>query len=93
MLEFSSQALESNERLDRWARNYGRLAIRTMKRDLERLHLADKSFDVTFNEGVVEHWIDKKQRVYAISEMVRVTKEGGSVIIYVPNGRHILHRW
>lgn len=93
-LDFSSQALENTERLTDLARKYyGRLAIRTVKQDLERLNLANECFDVTFNEGVVEHWMDKKQRVYVISEMVRVTKKGGSVIIYVPNGRHILHPW
>lgn len=93
-LDVSNQALENTERLASLARKYyGRLSIRTMKQNLERLDLADESFDVTFNEGVVEHWIDKKKRVYVISEMVRVTKEEGSVIIYVPNGRHLLHPW
>ena len=93
-LDFSTHALENTERLASLARkHYGRLSVRTMKRDIERLDLADESFDVTFSEGVVEHWTDKKQRICVISEMVRVTKEGGSVIIYVPNGRHILYPW
>ena len=32
-----------------------------MKQDLERLDLADESFDMTFNEGVVEHLIDRNR--------------------------------
>lgn len=93
-MDVSSQALENVERLANLARRYyGRLAIKTVKQDLNRLDLANACFDVTFSEGVVEHWIDKKRRVYVISEMVRVTKEGGLVIIYVPNGRHLLHPW
>lgn len=42
----------------------------------------DGSFDVTFNEGVVEHFVDFRD---AISEMIRVAKPGGKVIVAVPN--------
>jgi len=52
----------------------------------------DGSFDVVFNEGVVEHWLDRAERVKVIKEMARVTKKGGHVIIMVPNGTHPLYR-
>ncbi len=61
------------------------------KGDLTSMDYSDGSFDVVYNEGVVEHWLDRGERVQVIEEMVRVTKKGGYVVIFVPNGRHPLY--
>ena len=61
---------------------------------LERLPFADNSFDLTLNEGVVEHWLDDGPRRHVFAEMVRVTRPGGVVAIFVPNGVHpLLAQW
>lgn len=52
------------------------------KADLFELPFEDNTFDVTWNSGVVEHY-DVAQR--AITEMTRVTKPGGQIIVAVPN--------
>lgn len=61
---------------------------------LEKLPFADNSFDLTINEGVVEHWLDAEARRHVFGEMARVTRPGGVVAIFVPNGVHpLLAQW
>lgn len=62
--------------------------------DITAMPFGDSSYDMAFNEGVVEHWLDKGERVAVIREMVRVVRPGGLVVIYVPNGGHPFHeKW
>lgn len=68
--------------------------MKTVRGDIERMPFKDGAYDLVFNEGVVEHWLDDKERVEVIREMARVAREGGYVVIYVPNGRHPFYeRW
>lgn len=55
--------------------------------DLFSLPFADSCFDITFGEGVIEHFGALPGRGYkdAVKEMVRVTKPGGKVVVAVPN--------
>ncbi len=46
--------------------------------------LKSKTYDFTWNIGVIEHYT-RQQAVAFISEMVRITKDGGYVSIAVPN--------
>ncbi len=48
----------------------------------EHLPFPDESFDVVFSNEVIEHVQDDRQ---AVAEAVRVTKDGGYVVIYAPN--------
>ncbi len=57
---------------------------------LECLPFPDNVFHLVINEGVVEHWLDHKDRQRILREMVRVTKPGGVVAVFVPNGAHPL---
>lgn len=57
---------------------------------LERLPFPDNTFDLVINEGVVEHWVDRTERLEVLREMVRVTKPKGVVAVFVPNGAHPL---
>ncbi|MGB9776542.1 MAG: class I SAM-dependent methyltransferase [Anaerolineae bacterium] len=57
---------------------------------LEHLPFPDNTFDLVMNEGVVEHWLDDRERLMALREMVRVTRPGGVVAVIVPNGAHPL---
>jgi len=59
---------------------------------LERLPFPDDTFDLVINEGVVEHWLDDRERLMVLREMVRVTRSGGVVAMLVPNGVHPLIR-
>ena len=46
--------------------------------------MEDNTYDVTWNGGVIEHF-DEAGQVKAVSEMLRVTKPDGRVIIMVPS--------
>jgi SAM-dependent methyltransferase len=51
--------------------------------DITSMPFPDASFDVTFNQGVVEH--TGGRHADAIREMARVTRPGGKVVVTVPN--------
>ena len=48
-------------------------------------------FDVTWNEGVLEHFLPDDQRVF-LAEMVRVLRPGGHVVTMNPYARSWLYR-
>src|SRR3989338_7538610 len=56
--------------------------VRFYKKDLFHLPYKSNSFDVVFENGVIEHFINYND---AIKEMTRVAKKGGKVIINVNN--------
>ena len=51
--------------------------------DLFAMPFRDASFDCVWNAGVIEHFLLDQQRV-ALSEMVRVCKPGGRIVVLVP---------
>lgn len=93
-LDYSTQMLTNVGALrSKLAVQWPDLAVQLVRGDLDHLNFADGTFDLTLNEGVVEHWLDQEGRLAILREMVRVTRPGGSVVVFVPNGRHPLHRW
>lgn len=56
--------------------------------DLLAMPLADKCMDVVWNQGVIEHFTDRK---VVVKEMFRVIKPGGKIIILVPGFLSPLH--
>jgi len=92
-LDFCEEMVQNTLDLKRGAeRYYGKLNLEAVKGDITRLQFKDNSFDLVINEGVVEHWLDRTERINVIKEMARVTKKGGKVIIIVPNGIHPFHK-
>jgi len=49
--------------------------------DIFSMPLSDDSFEVVWNQGVLEHFTDP---VYAMKEMMRVVKRDGYVVIFIP---------
>ncbi|NIU60939.1 MAG: methyltransferase domain-containing protein, partial [Pseudomonas stutzeri] len=48
----------------------------------ERLPFPDATFDVVFSHEVLEHVADDRA---CVAEMVRVTRPGGRIVVFVPN--------
>jgi len=93
-LDYSAQMVTSARTLkSKIAVQWPELAIHFIQGDLSHLNFADSTFDLALNEGVVEHWLDRDERLAVLREMVRVTRPGGVVAVFVPNGRHPLHGW
>lgn len=51
--------------------------------DLQKLALRDKIADLTISIAVIHHFASRDRRVEAIRELLRITKLGGKVLIYV----------
>lgn len=49
-------------------------------------------FDLVFNEGVPQHFLDERREV-CIKNMVRITKPGGMVVIIGNNGLNSHEQW
>lgn len=92
-MDYSLAILKEVEKLKKQAEKYfGKIDLQTWADDLNNLKIKDR-FDIVFNEGTVEHWLKKEERLHVIKEMKKVTKKGGTVAIFVPNGAHPLHFW
>lgn len=53
--------------------------------------LSDKSYDIVFNSGLMEHY-DAETRVFAFKEFKRILKDDGRIIIAIPNHYCIPYR-
>lgn len=60
--------------------------------DLQNLKF-NNEFDVVFNEGVIEHWFDKNDRLNTIINMAKACKPGGKVLIWVPNAMSFFYKF
>lgn len=68
--------------------------VRFVCGDLDQPPLQASTFDVVFNEGVIEHWLGPKERSRLIATMVKLVRPGGTLCVIVPNGAHPWHeRW
>jgi len=67
--------------------------LRFKKDNLFSTRFSNCSFDVVFNEGVIEHFSLEEQPNYkdALKEMVRLTKPGGKILVAVPNWWYLPH--
>jgi ubiquinone/menaquinone biosynthesis C-methylase UbiE len=92
-MDYAPTILKQVDKLLKQAENYfGKLKLKTMVDDLNDLKTKDE-YGLVFNEGVVEHWLAKDERQHVIKQMTKVTRKGGTVAIFVPNGAHPLHFW
>lgn len=88
-LDFAAESLHTvrNYRI-RSENDANDLRLELLQGDIQALCLKDHSFDVVFNEGVVEHGLTARERIRSIAEMKRVARPGGVVGIMVPNGKN-----
>ena len=93
-LDYSPRVVDSVGRLKQHAEAlFGSLDLTAVRGNVEALELPDETYDLAFNAGVVEHWLDRAQRLAVLREMLRVTRRGGTVLVMVPHTGHLLHRW
>lgn len=93
-LDFSEQMLKNVEiTREEYQTEYGPLKVSTLRGDITDLRNLQGAFDVVFNEGVIEHWVDVLQRKQVLGEMVRAARPGGFVVVCIPNNSHPLYTW
>jgi SAM-dependent methyltransferase len=68
------------------------LDIKLLARDFYDLDVTELGgcFDLVFNFGVIEHILDDSARLTFLKKKYELTKDGGHIISYVPNGSHPL---
>jgi len=52
----------------------------------------DATYDVVFNFGVIEHFLDDEERLLALRKMLLLARPGGHVVSVVPSGMHPLRQ-
>ncbi len=74
-------------------RIYGQLGlpIDAVQADGLTLPFKSRSFDIAFNAGVLEHFVDRDIQAM-IGEMIRVVKPGGHVLAFCPNRYNIYYQ-
>jgi 2-polyprenyl-3-methyl-5-hydroxy-6-metoxy-1,4-benzoquinol methylase len=53
---------------------------------------SDKQFDMTFQFGVLEHFLSAEKRKLYMHKMFDTVKPGGFVVNFVPNGEHLFRK-
>lgn len=53
---------------------------------------SENKYDIVFNVGVIEHFLDDSERERALKKMFALAKEGGYIISIVPAGIHPLRK-
>jgi SAM-dependent methyltransferase len=92
LLDYSEEALNFAKAVARELRSRGKKLEVTFVRDnLEALAIQEE-FDIVTNQGVLEHWFTFEERLHILKQMIKVTKPGGIIIIWVPNNHNPLYR-
>ena len=92
LLDYSQEALNFAQRVAEELRLRGKeFSAAFVRGNLEALTLQEQ-FDIVCNEGVLEHWFTFEERLHILKEMIKVTKPGGVVILWVPNINNPLYR-
>lgn len=66
------------------------LTINTIVADILKADLVANGYDVIFSCGVMEHFLNERERRQVYQILARSLKENGRIITFVPNGNHPL---
>jgi len=58
----------------------------------EYLPSGNEQFDIVYQVGVIEHFLDENERLKALQKMFEITKPGGFILSIVPSGMHPLRQ-
>ena len=86
LLDISNQAIQEGKQLFQ----HTQTPCKLVRGSLFQIPLHESSYDVVWNSGVIEHYLNDELRL-SIKEMARVSREKGIVIVIVPYAGSILH--
>lgn len=85
---------DCKENVHRIKRFFPRIGSSLVCQDVFKIAFKDDSCDLIISDGFYEHFQEIEQRRKALVEMTRVVKNGGSILISIPNNLHpFLARW
>ena len=89
LLDYSMETLKIAENNTMTAKEIqSSLEVKIVQGDMFNLGFSSGSFSMVFNEGALEHFASSRERIRCISEMIRVTKASGHIMIMIPNNCH-----
>jgi len=92
LLDYSSAAVAFSRAVGEELGRRGKgVAGSYVQGNLENLTFQDR-FDIVVNQGVLEHWLTPDARLRVLREMAKVTKPGGTVMVWVPNNHNPFYR-
>jgi SAM-dependent methyltransferase len=92
LLDYSEEALNFAKAVAQELRARGKkFEVNFVRDNLESLAIQEQ-FDIVTNEAVLEHWFTFEERLRILKEMIKVTRPGGIIIIWVPNNHNLLYR-
>lgn len=72
---------------------YGRIEHSLIRCDIFTSPFKENSFDVVCNDGVIEHWLNKDERIEVLKSLYKIVKKDGYVAILVPNDHPLMSFW
>ncbi len=87
IMGYKVTAVDNNlEILKQVKRNFPNIKIDLVEDELPDLKsvITKQKYEIVFNEGVIEHFLDKKERIRAIRAMGNCCINGGFVYFFVP---------
>ena len=91
--DYNEEALEISRRLIKKIQPKGDcLSLRLYRDSLLNIQSASATYDLVFNQSVLEYFCDENERVRALEEMVKVTRPGGTIAVIVQHTGHPFRR-
>ena len=88
-LDYSREILQKAVQIKKKAGSlFGEAAIFLLQGNILSLPFPNQSFDLVFNQSVLEYFPKTEERRDVLNEMVRVTRKGGFVGVIVQNRKH-----
>ena len=92
--DYNERALEFGRRLEFKARQIKPdLRVRFFRGDLLDIEAPSETYDLVFNQAVLEYFTDEGDRIRALREMSRVTRTDGWVVVIVQHTGHPWRGW
>ena len=91
--DYNNEALDIGRYLMRKVRSNGHsISLRLYQDNLLSVRSPSDTYDLVFNQAVLEYFCDEDERKKALSEIVRVTRPGGWVAVIVQHTDHPFQR-
>ena len=92
-LDYAKSMCIAAAHLHRTARSFwANIDVEIVQGDILTLPFEDNTFDLVYNNGVLEHFLASDTRTRALQEMLRVVRPGGRILVTVPNGQHLMEK-
>lgn len=92
--DYNEEALSFARDLERKARQATpEMSVRFCRGNILEIDAAPDTYDLVFNQAVLDYFCDKVERKQALREMVRVAQRGKWVAVIVQHTQHPFHKW